>query len=91
MACDANVMMLICYAYVTLTMLTLHLLCLHYTINIMSMYLCRSCHHVVNTIKGGSRPLFIIGSADLKLITSVLFCLPQVNKCFVLLFLIHNK
>ena len=35
--------------------------------------------------------MFIIGNADFKLTTSVLFCLPQVNEYSVLLFLINNK
>ena len=35
--------------------------------------------------------MFIIENADFKLTTSVLFCLPKVNKCSVLLFLINNK
>ena len=34
-------------------------------------------NHKVNTIKGGSWPLFTIGNADLKLTTTVLLCLPQ--------------
>ena len=42
-------------------------------------------HHQVNTIKGGSSSLFTIGNADFKLTTSVLFCLPQVNECSVIL------
>ena len=58
-----------CYAYVMLN-------------NAMGMCIyddVSAWHHKVNTIKGGSWPLFIIGNADLKLNTSVLFCLPQVN------------
>ena len=35
--------------------------------------------------------MFIIGNADFKLTTSVLFCLPQVNECSVLLLLVNNK
>ena len=35
--------------------------------------------------------MLIIGNADFKLTTSVLFCLPQVNEYSVLLFLINNK
>ena len=35
--------------------------------------------------------MFIIRNADFKLTTSLLFCLPQVNECSVLLFLINNK
>ena len=35
--------------------------------------------------------MFIIGTADFKLTTSVLFCLPQVNEYSVLLFFINNK
>ena len=35
--------------------------------------------------------MFIIGNADFKLTTSMLFCLPQVNEYSVLLFLINDK
>ena len=35
--------------------------------------------------------MFIIGNADFKLTTSVVICLPQVNKCSVLFSLINNK
>ena len=44
---------------------------------------------MVNTIKGGTWPLFIIGNADFKLITSVSFCLPQVIN--IILLLLFNK
>ena len=45
-------------------------------------------HHQVNTIKGGFSFLFTIGNADFELTTSVLFCLPQVNKCSVIYLII---
>ena len=35
--------------------------------------------------------MFMIGNADFKLTTYVLFCLPQVNEYSILLFLINNK
>ena len=35
--------------------------------------------------------MFMIGNADFKLTTYVLFYLPQVNEYSVLLFLINNK
>ena len=46
-----------------------------------------TCHHVVNTIEGSSWPLFIIGNADFKLTTSVLFCLPHINEPYSIVIL----
>ena len=59
-----------CYAYITLNNVTGT--CIYDDV-------C-AWYHEVNTIKGGSWSLFIKGYADLKLNTSVLFCLPQVNE-----------
>ena len=35
--------------------------------------------------------MFIIGNAEFRLTRSVLFCLPQVNECSVLLFFLNKK
>ena len=58
---------------------------------LLTLQACAFACHVVNTIKGGSRPLFIIGNAYFKLTTPVLFCLPQVKECSVLLLLITKQ
>ena len=65
----------VCYAYITLLMLWAHAF-----YDDISAW-----HHVINTIKWGFWPLFIIGNADFKLNTYVLFCLPQVINIILLL------
>ena len=67
--------------------MALCILCLCYTFNAIStsMMMALPQHHQVNAIKGGPSPLFTIRNADFKLTTSVLFCLPQVNECAVIL------
>ena len=46
----------------------------------MHLWWCQCITSCSEHYKGGSWPLFIIGNADIKLTTSVLFCLPQVNE-----------